>query len=213
MAAGVGVLPSHGCAGAAIFQRLHLCCVSALFVLVIHGRSDPVANQAADRRACDSRSDPFAGPAAELGPDETAGQSPNQRSRVFLGSLSGLRSSTACGQCCRKKHGCAQTPDIHEKPPVARNCAATSAIRDAHQPVQPGNLIAKIGAKVVQSCGINEIGWQPALHGRFDPQRLFRALANLKRAVAQRRRLSAVRTRLPGSIPIASLRSGFRYRY
>jgi len=98
MSAGIRVLPRHGRARAPIFQRLHLRRIGALLILVIHSRADPIANEAADSGAGQSSGNMLAGPAAELRPDQTAGQGAEKGSRVLLGPLSGLRSGAASAQ-------------------------------------------------------------------------------------------------------------------
>src|SRR5471032_1016959 len=58
IAAGIRVAPGDGCARRASLEGLHLRGIGALLVLVVQGRSDAVADQAAKQRATNGASNP-----------------------------------------------------------------------------------------------------------------------------------------------------------
>src|SRR5882724_1908272 len=106
VAAGVRIAPSNGSPRSTAFERLHLRGVGPLLVLVVHTGADAVADHAADRRAGEAGREPLAGAAAELRPDEAAGNGANERAGVLLGALAGFRRGGAGGE--RHCHDCSR---------------------------------------------------------------------------------------------------------
>src|SRR6476620_1603987 len=109
----VRVLPGDRRARFSAFERLHLCRIGALLVVIVHGGADAIAEQAADRRTGKAGGNTFAGPTAELRADQPPGYHADERARILPRSGSSLGIAAARGRRHRDERGGTQAHKRH----------------------------------------------------------------------------------------------------
>src|SRR5262245_12518610 len=169
--AGIRILPPDRRTRPSALQRLHLRGIGAPLVLVVHAGADAIADQPAERGARESGRDALAGAAAELRPDQAAGDRAHEGAGVLPRSGPGLGIAGARRHRQRDERGCTQTHENHEKPP--------SPLEAGDPPMPTLDLIPKIRAKIIPVNAIKGLRWPTTPRDTIDPQWVFRALANL----------------------------------